>query len=78
MEVYCLHIENKIINFNELPLTLTVEDVAKVLRLSKQNAYSLCHSGKFPCVKIGKRMIIPKPAFEKWMNNPFIFESEVS
>lgn len=67
---------NRITNICELPLTLTAADVAKVLGISKQNAYSLCHSKGFPCKQIGKRLIIPKPAFTKWMENPFVFESE--
>lgn len=71
-----LNFENRITNFCELPLTLTVADVAKVLGVSKQNAYGLCHSKGFPCVQVGKRLVIPKPAFEKWMDNPFVFESE--
>ena len=53
-----------------LPLSLTVEDIAKVLGLSKKNAYELCHSKGFPCVRAGRRMIIPKLAFIKWMESP--------
>ena len=71
-----VNLENKITNFCELPLTLTVADVARVLGVSKQNASRLCHSKGFPCIQVGKRLIIPRPAFEKWMQNPFIFESE--
>lgn len=61
-------------NFSELPLTLNVVDIAKILGLSKQNAYSLCHNENFPCVTVGRRMIIPKLAFVKWMENPSIKE----
>jgi excisionase family DNA binding protein len=60
----------------ELPLTLTVDDIANALNISKQNAYFLCHKKSFPCVQIGKRLVIPRAAFEKWLENPFIFESE--
>lgn len=70
------NLENRITDVCELPLTLTVADVAKVLGISKQNAYSLCHNKEFPCKQIGKRLIIPRPAFEMWMKNPFIFERE--
>jgi excisionase family DNA binding protein len=70
------NLENRITDLSELPLTLTVADVAEVLGISKQNAYSLCHRKGFPSITIGKRLLIPRPAFEKWMNNPYI-ESEV-
>lgn len=66
-----MNLEN-INNFSELPLTLNVEHISKVLGLSKSKAYELCHSDGFPCVKVGKRMIIPRPAFEKWMDNPIL------
>ena len=57
--------------FNELPFHLSVGDVAGILGMSKNKAYELCHSRAFPCVKVGKRkMIIPKPAFINWLNNP--------
>lgn len=56
--------------FDELPLSLTVEMVAEVLGVSKNTAYSLCHSKGFPAVQIGRRIIIPKLAFIKWLENP--------
>lgn len=57
-------------NIDELPLSLTVMDVARILGLSKTNAYCLCNSKGFPCIRAGRRMIIPKTAFAKWMENP--------
>lgn len=57
-------------NFDELPLSLTVELIGDVLGLSKNKAYELCHSKEFPCVTVGRRMIIPKPAFIRWLESP--------
>jgi integrase len=62
-------------NFDDLPLILTVEDVAKILGLSKEETSILCNNQSFPCVTLGEKMIIPKPAFEQWMKNPFVFEN---
>jgi excisionase family DNA binding protein len=62
--------KNTITNVDELPLSITVEDVGKIMGLSKNNAYTLCHSKGFPCVVVGRRMIIPKLAFIKWLENP--------
>lgn len=57
-------------NIDELPLSLTVEQVGDIMGLSKNNAYVLCHSKGFPCVTVGRRMIIPKLALIKWMESP--------
>lgn len=65
-----LNIDNRICSFDELPLTLTVEEVAEILGICKANAYSLCHNENFPSVKVGNRLIIPRPAFVLWMTNP--------
>lgn len=62
--------KSTVMNLDELPLSLTVDDVAKTLGISKANAYELCKSMGFPCVNVGKRLIIPKLAFVKWMENP--------
>jgi len=58
-------------SIDELPLSLRVVHVAKVLGLSMNTAYELCHSDGFPCVRVGRRMIIPRAAFQKWLENPF-------
>lgn len=66
-----MDIDNRIKNVEELPLILNVSDIAKILGISKANAYTLCHSSGFPATKAGeRRMIIPKPAFVKWLENP--------
>jgi excisionase family DNA binding protein len=70
MKEQTMYLEN-MNNLNELPFHLSVENVASILGMSKNKAYELCHSKSFPCVKVGKRkLIIPKPAFINWLNNP--------
>lgn len=71
-----LNIDNSIKDFDDLPLTLDANDIARVLGVSKQNAYTLLHRKDFPSVQIGKRLIVPKPAFIKWMENPLVFINE--
>ena len=63
-------LKTKYTNIDELPLSLTVEDVSRILGIGKQNAYELCHSEGFPSVMVGRRIIIPKLAFIRWMENP--------
>lgn len=54
-------------NFDELPLSLTVEQMGKVLGISRSTAYELANSKGFPTLKIGRRMIIPRIALMRWM-----------
>jgi len=51
----------------ELPMTLSVINIANALGLSRSCAYALMKSEGFPSIRIGKRLITPKVAFEGWM-----------
>lgn len=53
--------------YDDLPLMLSVPDVAKVLGISRAGAYELAHSREFPSMKIGSRIIIPKEKFLLWI-----------
>ena len=54
-------------NFDELPLMLSVIQVAEVLGISKTSAYELVHFDGFPSITIGKRLIVPKDKFIEWI-----------
>ncbi len=47
---------------------LNAEMVAKVLGISISGAYELMHDKNFPSMRIGKRFIIPKDHFKKWID----------
>ena len=53
--------------YEDLPLMLSVPDVAKVLGISRAGAYDLAHSKEFPSMKIGSRIIVPKDKFLLWI-----------
>lgn len=55
-------------NYSELPLTLSVPEVAAVLGISRAGAYELVHSASFPKVKIGKRIFVPKDKLIEWLD----------
>lgn len=57
-----------ITNDNELPITLTVDQVGEVLGISRCTAYELVHSKGFPVLRVGRRIIISRAALFKWMN----------
>ncbi len=60
----------KFSSIEDLPLVLTVVDVAEITGLCLAKAYELCHSKGFPCVQVGRRMIVTKLGFIRWMESP--------
>ena len=55
--------------FDQFPLTLTADQVAAVLSISRANAYTLMHSKDFPTIQIGKRMVVHRDRLIDWMND---------
>lgn len=47
--------EKRYTRFDELPLTLTVPEVAEVLDIGHNTAYEIVQSGDLPSRRIGKR-----------------------
>ena len=56
-------------SYEELPLFLNAETVAKVLGVAPSIAYELMHEGDFPTLKIGNRMVVPKEQFIAWVHH---------
>ena len=53
--------------YDELPLFLNADTVAKVLGVSPSSGYELMHEQGFPSLRIGSRIVIPKEAFIRWV-----------
>lgn len=51
-------------------LTLTVEEAAHLLGISRGLAYELARSGKLPVIRLGRRLLIPRIALERMLNHP--------
>jgi excisionase family DNA binding protein len=41
------------------PLTLTVEQAAKLLGIGRSTAYELVHTGDIPSLRLGRRIVVP-------------------
>ena len=54
-------------SFDELPLFLNAEMVAKVLGVSPSSGYELMHEDGFPALKVGSRIVVPKEKFIAWV-----------
>lgn len=55
-------------NYNNLPLFLNAETVAKVLGVSPSSGYELMHESDFPVLKVDSRIVVPKEKFVKWVS----------
>ena len=54
-------------SYDELPLFLNADTVAKVLGVSPSSGYELMHEKDFPVLKIGSRIVVPKERFIRWV-----------
>ena len=54
-------------SYDELPLFLNAELVAKVLGVSISSAYELMHEASFPALRVGSRIVVPKGKFIEWV-----------
>jgi excisionase family DNA binding protein len=48
-------------------LTWTVEEAADVLGISRNGAYEAIREGKIPCVRIGRRVLVPIAALRRML-----------
>ena len=55
-------------SYDELPIMLSVPQLASVLRISRSGAYALVRSEGFPALKIGSRIVVPKDKLQNWIN----------
>ena len=53
---------------DELPYTLSVEELAAFLGISRVGAYNLTHAKGFPTLRVGKRILVPRDQFLQWMD----------
>lgn len=47
-------------NHTDHPLTLTVEQAAKLLGIGRSTAYELVHTGDIPSLRLGRRIVVPR------------------
>ncbi len=50
-------------------LTLTVEQAAVILGISRATAYDAVARGEIPCIRIGGRILVSKIALEKMLDS---------
>ena len=68
--------KSKYRSYDELPLMLSVTDIAEVLGISRAGAYELVKAEGFPSLSIGTRIIIPKDELIAWIKRQTFSKDE--
>ena len=54
-------------SYDDLPLFLNANLLAKALGVSISTAYEVMHEPGFPVLRVGSRMVVPKEKFMQWV-----------
>lgn len=54
---------------NEEKVIYTVPEVSTLLGINLPKAYELARQEGFPAIRIGRRIVVPKVAFERWLQS---------
>ena len=49
----------------EQKATISVREASRLLGTGLNQTYEACRQGTIPTIKVGKRILIPRPAFER-------------
>ncbi len=55
-------------SYDELPLFLNANDIACILGIAPSSAYELMHEDGFPVLRAGKRLLVEKEKFRRWVD----------
>jgi excisionase family DNA binding protein len=58
--------------------TVSVEQAAEILGISRGSAYSLAKAGTLPTVRLGRRLLVPKAALDRLLGEIDHLRSELS
>lgn len=51
-------------------LTVTVEEAAEMLGISRAHAYALSRRDELPSIRLGRRLVVPLSAIERLLATP--------
>jgi excisionase family DNA binding protein len=55
---------------NDTKLTLSVPEAAEALGIGRSLAYDLARRGELPVIRLGRRLVVARPALEKMLETP--------
>lgn len=56
-------------NWDELPLVLNAEQVAKLLGIGRRSVYEAVKIPGFPVVHVGRAVRVPRDALRRWLES---------
>ena len=57
-------------HYDDIPILMTVDEMSKLLRISRSEGYKLCRKPGFPAAQITeKRIMVSKEALFSWLEN---------
>jgi excisionase family DNA binding protein len=59
------------------PLTYSVETVAGLLGISRGLCYELVRRGEIPVLRLGRRLVISRVAFERWLETGSLCDGSI-
>jgi excisionase family DNA binding protein len=48
-------------------VTITVEEAARQLGISRGSAYAAARRGELPAIRLNRRIVVPRVAFQRWL-----------
>ena len=55
-------------NYNDWPVTLTAQQVSKILGINKVKVYEMAKKGTIHAIRVGNRVLIPRDPLIAWLN----------
>ena len=59
----------RVASLDQMPLFLTVDEVAEILAIGRSTAYDLVRCGRIKSIKLGKQYRIPKSSIQELLEN---------
>lgn len=56
-------------NTDDLPDVLTVDEAARLLRISRGLAFEAARRGEIPAVRVGRRVLVPRDRLLAWLGS---------
>jgi excisionase family DNA binding protein len=50
-------------------VTITVEEAARQLGISRGSAYAAARRGELPAIRLNRRIVVPRVAFQRWLES---------
>ena len=60
-----------------MQLTASIKEVAKMLGISKNHAYTMAQTGEIPTITLGRRVLVPLDSLNRRITDPLFLRKTV-